>query len=302
MKAITHSSIALVTGASSGFGLETAKVLGQKGYRVYAGYRNKNRSKDLRELNRTHDIHPIMIDTTRIISVEKAVRTIAQKEGRIDVLINNAGFAMAGFLEDISDRDLKDQFETNVFGYLRMVRAVAPLMRQKGEGKIINIGSISGLIPFPGLGAYVSSKFAVRAISESLRQELRPFGIEVTEIVPGSYKTRVVDSARYGENTKDPNSPYFQFTQWVQKASAKQFANGRPASEVAELIGKVLGHSPMKPVYLAGSDAKSMAFLKWLLPDFVFEDLMKSAIRWSRFPSIAYWEQTNSVADKGGRE
>jgi NAD(P)-dependent dehydrogenase (short-subunit alcohol dehydrogenase family) len=287
MKTITHKPIALVTGASSGFGWETAKLLGEKGYRVFAGYRNKNKLKNLKELNRHLDIHPILIDTARTASVEKAVRTIAQKERRIDVLVNNAGFAMAGFLEDLSDQDLKEQFETNVFGYLRMVRAVAPLMRRKGAGKIINIGSISGLVPFPGLGAYVSSKFAVRAISESLRQELRPFGIEVAEIAPGSFKTQVVSSARYGKNTRDPKSPYFRSTQWVQKTSAKQFANGKPASEVAELIWKVLDHSPMKPVYLAGLDAKSMAFLKWLLPDTVFEGIMKRLIPWSRFPKGA---------------
>jgi NAD(P)-dependent dehydrogenase (short-subunit alcohol dehydrogenase family) len=115
-----------------------------------------------------------------------------------------------------------------------------------------------------------------------LRQELRPFGIQVCEIAPGSYKTRVVDSARYGKDMRNPRSPYRDHTRWMEKASAKEFAGGRPAAEVAELILKVLRSSWMRPVYLAGPDAKMMAFLKWLLPDFFFERLMMLMIPWSR--------------------
>jgi NAD(P)-dependent dehydrogenase (short-subunit alcohol dehydrogenase family) len=212
------------------------------------------------------------------------VKGILRREGRIDALVNNAGFAMAGFLEDLSDEDLQAQFDTNVFGYLRMVRAVAPAMRANGRGKIVNIGSISGQIPFPGLGAYVASKFAVRALSEGMRRELGPFGIQVCEIAPGSYKTQVVDSARYGKDVQNSRSPYRDHTRWMEKASAKSFSNGRPAVEVAQLIAKVLASSRMRPVYLAGPDAKTMAFLKWLLPDHLFERLMMSMIPWSRFP------------------
>jgi NAD(P)-dependent dehydrogenase (short-subunit alcohol dehydrogenase family) len=274
--------VVLITGASSGFGFETAKLLASRGWRVYAAYRNVRKSGPLQKLSRSMDLHPVRIDTTDTRSIGKAVGDILRQEGRIDALVNNAGFAMAGFLEDLSDEDIKEQFETNVFGYLRMARAVAPSMRRNGCGKIVNIGSISGRIPFPGLGAYVASKFAVRALSEGLRQELRPFGIQVCEIAPGSYKTRVVDSARYGKDMHNPRSPYRDYTRWMEKASAKEFANGRPAVEVAELIGKVLRSFWMRPVYLAGPDAKMMAFLKWLLPDFFFERLMMLMIPWSR--------------------
>lgn len=279
----TKKPIALITGASSGFGLETARLLGQKGYRVYATYRNSKKLKDLKALAAEADIYPLLMETTRTPSVDKAVNTIIKKEGRIDVLVNNAGFAMGGFLEDLSDQDLKDQFDTNVFGYLRVIRAVAPVMRQRGSGKIINVGSISGRVAFPALGAYAASKFAVKALSEALRQELRPYGIDVAEVAPGSYVTQVVTSAHYGKNTKSTKSPYREYTLQMEKLMSKEFSKGGPASDVAELIGKAL-QSSMKPVYLAGSDAKFMAFMKWFLPDFVFEGLLKLMIPWSRFP------------------
>jgi NAD(P)-dependent dehydrogenase (short-subunit alcohol dehydrogenase family) len=279
----TKKKVALITGASSGFGFETAKLLAGKGYRVYATYRNPKKLKDLRALAKA-DVHPILMEITQTPSVERAVKAIIKQEGRIDVLVNNAGFAMGGFLEDLSDQDLKDQFDTNVFGYLRVIRVVVPVMRGAGTGKIINLGSISGRVAFPALGAYAASKFAVKALSEALRQELRPYGIDVAEVAPGSYVTQVVTSARYGKNVKSAKSPYREYTRQMEKLMGKEFSKGGPASDVADLIWKAVNQSPMKPVYLAGSDAKFMAFLKWLLPDFVFEGLLKLMIPWSRFP------------------
>jgi NAD(P)-dependent dehydrogenase (short-subunit alcohol dehydrogenase family) len=284
MTSETKKPIALITGASSGFGFETARLLAAKGYRVYAAYRNPKKLKDLKTLAVKADVHPILMEVTKTPSVEKAVKTIVKKEGRIDVLVNNAGFAMGGFLEDLSDQDFKDQFDTNVFGYLRVIRAVAPVMRKKGSGKIINIGSIAGRVSFPALGAYAASKFAVRAITETLRQELRPYGIDVAEVAPGSYLTQVTTSARYGQNVRSKQSPYREYTRQMEEIMAKEFAKGGPASDVAELIDKALNESPMKPVYLAGSDAKFMAFLKWLMLDVEFEFFLKLLIPWSRFP------------------
>jgi NAD(P)-dependent dehydrogenase (short-subunit alcohol dehydrogenase family) len=275
--------VALVTGASSGFGLEVSKRLAQKGYRVYATYRNPKKLENLKALG-AQGIYPILMETTKSASVDKAVQTIVRKEGRIDVLINNAGFAMGGFLEDLSDQDLKDQFDTNLFGYLRVVRAVAPFMRKQRSGQIINVGSIAGRISFPALGGYAASKHAVRAFSEALRQELRPWEIDVSEVAPGSFITQVTTSARYGKNVKNPKSPNYPHTVQMEKLMEKEFAKGGPASEVAELMIKALGHRPMKPVYLAGADAKGMAFLKWLLPDALFEAFLKALIPWSRFP------------------
>ena len=284
MTSETKKPIALITGASSGFGFETAKFLAANSYRVYATYRNSKKLKDLKALAAKADVHAVLMETTWTPSVEKAVLAVVKKERRIDILINNAGFAMGGFLEDLSDQDLKDQFETNVFGYLRVIRAVAPVMRKRGSGKIINVGSIAGRVSFPALCAYAASKFAVRAISETLRQELRPYGIEVAEVAPGSYLTQVTTSARYGQNVRSNRSPYREYTRQMEDLMAKEFAKGGLASDVAELITKALDDAPMKPVYLAGSDAKFMAFLKWLMLDVEFEFFLKRLIPWSRFP------------------
>jgi NAD(P)-dependent dehydrogenase (short-subunit alcohol dehydrogenase family) len=280
----TKKQVALITGASSGFGLETAKLLAGKGYRVYATYRNPKKLKDLKVLAAKADVHPVLMETTKTSSVEKTLKMIVKQERRVDVLVNNAGFAMGGFLEDLSDQDLKDQFDTNVFGYLRVIRAVAPVMRKRQSGKIINVGSIAGRVAFPALGAYAASKFAVRSLSQALRTELRPFGIEVAEVAPGSYITQVTTSARYGKNVRSKRSPYREYTRQIEELMGREFSKGGPASDVAVLIGKALDQSPMKPVYLAGSDAKFMAFFKWFLADFVFEALLKRMIPWSRFP------------------
>jgi NADP-dependent 3-hydroxy acid dehydrogenase YdfG len=281
---VSQKPIALITGASSGFGFETAQLLSEKGYRVYATYRNPKKLKDLKALAAKADVHPIAMEVTHTPSVDKAVKAIVQKEGRIDVLVNNAGFAMGGFLEDLSDQDLKDQFDTNVFGYLRVIRAVVPVMRKRQSGKIINIGSISGRIAFPALGAYVASKFSVRAICEALRQELRPYGIEVAEVAPGAFVTQVTTSARYGKYAKSAKSPYAEYTRQMEALMMKEFAKGGPAFNVAFLIWRALNDSPMKSVYLAGLDAKMMAFLKWLMTDWEFEFFLKRLIPWSRFP------------------
>lgn len=278
--------VALITGASSGFGLEMARLMAHRGYRVYATYRNPKRLKALEALGREEDVHPLYTEVTQTSLVEKAVNTVLKREQRLDVLINNAGFAMGGFLEDLSDQDLKDQFDTNLFGYLRVLRAVVPIMRKQRSGKILNVGSISGRVAFPALGAYVASKHAVRAMSEALRQELRPWGIEVTEVAPGSYLTQVTTSARYGKNAKNKKSPYYAYTLQMEKLMAKEFSKGGPASEVADLMWKALNDSPMRPVYLVGFDAKFMAFLKWLLPDAFFEGFLRAMISWSRFPKI----------------
>ncbi len=274
---------ALVTGATSGFGFETTRLLAQEGWRVYAGYRNIRKWGPLHELSKTMDIHPIYLEVTKPASVKNALRVIRRKEGVLDALVNNAGFVVAGFLEDLSDKDLKAQFDTNVFGLLRVTRESVPLLKLRG-GTVVNVGSISGRVSFPGIGAYAASKFAVRSLSEGLRQELRPFDIRVCEVAPGTYATRVVGSTQFGEGTQKGNSPYASFQKQVEEMVKKEFLKARPASEVAQLILRILKSRRPRPVYMAGPDAKFMAWLKWLLPDRVFEGVFGSFFPWSKRP------------------
>jgi NAD(P)-dependent dehydrogenase (short-subunit alcohol dehydrogenase family) len=276
--------IALVTGATSGFGFETSRLLAGQGYRVYGTFRNAGKCGPLKELGRTLPVIPIFMDVNKPASVKKAVTAVIRRESRVDVLVNNAGFVVAGFLEDLTDSELKAQFETNVFGLLRVTREVLPIMRKQRKGKIVNIGSISGVVPFPGIGAYIMSKFAVRSVSEGMRQEVWPFGIEVCEIAPGAFLTQVVASTHIGKKARNPNSPYRVYADQVEIAIGKEMAGGKPAVQVAELILQALNDSPMKPVYLAGRDAKISAFFKWLLPDAWFEWLVLTSFPWCRYP------------------
>ena len=157
-----EAPVALVTGANSGMGLAVTQALAQKGWKVYGTFRNPKRSQPLKDLAKILPVFPLPMDVDKAASVRKAVRVLAKREkGRLDFLMNSAGFVMAGFWEDLSDRDLRAQFETNVFGLLRVTREVLPLMRKQGGGKILNVGSVGGLVALPVLGPYSATKFAV---------------------------------------------------------------------------------------------------------------------------------------------
>jgi len=277
--------VALVTGASRGIGAVIAAQLAARGVRVALHYRNRRSEADALPAKLAGSGHAAFAaDFAKPEAPASLWREVTATMGGVDILINNAGFAMGGFLEDLSDQDLKDQMNTNVFGYLRVIRSVAPVMRRQGSGKIINVSSISGRVVFPALGSYVASKHAVRALSEALRQELRPWGIDVAELAPGSFVTQVVTSARYGKNAKNPKSPNYPYTIQMEKLMTQEFSKGRPAQEVAQRIVQALERPIMKPVYIVGPDAKFMAFLKWLLPDFLFEGFFLTLLPWSRFP------------------
>jgi NAD(P)-dependent dehydrogenase (short-subunit alcohol dehydrogenase family) len=279
----SSAPVALVTGATSGFGLETARLLAREGFQVYATYRDPRKLDALRALiQKEKNIQPLFMDVTRPQTVVQGISRLLKKEKRVDLLVNNAGFVVAGFLEDLSDEELQSQLNTNVFGLLRVTRAVLPAMRKQRSGKIINVGSISGRVGFPGIGAYAASKFAVRSITEGLRQEVRPFGIEVGEIAPGSFQTKVVQSTWYGEKVKSKTSPYTPFTLQMEDLVKKEFSKGGQPSQVATLILQAVKSSSLRPVTLAGLDAKTLAFFKWLLPDAWFEGLLKLAFPWSR--------------------
>jgi short-subunit dehydrogenase len=226
----------------------------------------------------------LIMDVNRKASVDRAVSQVLKKEGRVDVLVNNAGFVMAGFWEDLSDKDVQDQFETNVFGLLRVSRAVLPSMRKRGSGKILNIGSVAGFVALPGLGAYSATKFAVNSITEALRMETRPWGIDVSEITPGEIQTSVVQNARLGERVKSSQSPYTPFTKHFEKFSKERFEKAAPVKKLVGVVLRALDDRPMKRRYLVKLDDYFTYYLRWLLPDALWEWGLGFMVPWSRFP------------------
>lgn len=213
----------VITGSSSGFGYLTTLMLARKGYKVWATMRNvetKNASKKDELLtiakNGNLNISVIELDVTKDDSVTKAIQTIVSEDGRVDHLINNAGYMFVGITEAYSIEQAKDQFETNFFGILRMVKAVAPYMRKQKEGLIVNVTSIAGRLTFPYFGIYCASKHAVEAYSQALGYELAPFGVEVSIVEPGPFGTNLLFSGpkeadqtvfnEYGDHKNTPQA------------------------------------------------------------------------------------------------
>ncbi|HET7657745.1 MAG TPA: SDR family oxidoreductase [Bacillales bacterium] len=206
--------IVLITGTSSGFGLLTSAVLARKGYHVIATMRDLSKQDRLLEAagDAQDRIECMTLDVTNHDEIDEVVKSVIEKHGAIDLLVNNAGYAEGGFVEEVPMEKWRNQFETNFFGTLAMTKAVVPYMRERGKGTIINVSSISGRMALPGLGPYSASKFALEGFSESLRFELLPLGIHVVLVEPGSYKTpiwkkgveavSVTETSAYHEKTK----------------------------------------------------------------------------------------------------
>ncbi len=276
--------VALVTGANSGFGLALSRALAQKGFKVYATYRSPRKAGFLWEISSALPVYPLLMDVNRDPSVQRAVKQVLKREGHIDVLLNNAGFVMAGFWEDLSDKDIREQFETNVFGLLRVTRAVLPSMRRRGSGKILNIGSIAAFTAVPGLGAYSATKHAVNALTEALRLEARPFGVDVAEINPGEVKTSIVQNTRRGERVLSAKSPYTPFTRQFEAFAKERFVHAAPVEKLTNVVLKALGDSPMKRRYLVKPQDYGVYYLRRFMPDSLWEWALSRMFPWSRFP------------------
>ena len=281
---MTRPSVALVSGANSGFGLACTRALAERGVRVYGTYRSPRKAGHLWNLSRSLPVKPILMDVDRPASVERAVKQVLRREKRLDILLNNAGFVMAGFWEDLSDRDIRDQFETNVFGLLRVTRAVLPIMREQGSGRILNMGSVAGFTATPGLGAYSATKFAVNSLTEALRLEARPWGIQVAEINPGEVRSSIVKNTRMGERVLSARSPYTSFTKSFEQFAKGRFEKAAPVEKLVSAVLKALDDRTMKRRYLVKADDQAMYFLRWLLPDAAWEWMLTRVFTWSKWP------------------
>src|SRR5215467_688830 len=212
----SNQKVAVVTGSSTGIGYETSLILARNGFLTYATMRNLNKSESIESIAAKENlpINIIQLDVTDDTSVKNAVQAILSETGRIDILVNNAGYGLSGAFEDLAMDEIKAQYETNLFGLIRTTQAVLPIMRRQKSGTIINISSGAGRFGFPGSSAYVSTKFAVEGLSESMSYELEPFGIKVILIEPGFVKTNFQQAM---SRSQDSNSPY---SQMMQKSAA----------------------------------------------------------------------------------
>ncbi|MEK4468950.1 MULTISPECIES: oxidoreductase [Bacillus] len=273
-----NKKIAIITGASSGFGLLTTLELAKKDYFVIATMRNLEKQIDLisqaTKLDLQQNIKVQQLDVTDQGSIHN-FQLFLNEINRIDILINNAGYANGGFIEEIPVEDYRKQFETNLFGAISITQLVLPYMRKQKSGKIINISSISGKVGFPGLSPYVSSKYALEGWSESLRLEVKPFGIDVALLEPGSYNTNIWEVGKQlAENQSDTTSPYKEYMDKIQKhINNGNDTLGNPM-DVANKIVEIAEARRTTLRYPIGKGIKFMIFAKKVLPWRLWEFLV----------------------------
>lgn len=261
--------LAIITGASGGFGLLTSIELTKAGFRVIASMRDLARrgqlDKAVAAAGLTGSIEARTLDVTDFQSIPGFVEALVRDYGRIDVLVNNAGFAVAGFAEDIRLEELRLQFETNFFGAVAMTKAVLPVMRRQGSGHIIQVSSISGLHGSVSVSSYAASKHALEGWSESLRMEVHGLGIKVVLVEPGAFETGIwTRGAVMGKDATKDSSPNFQRSLRMREALGK-IRKADPIA-VARLIAAVAQNPNPKLRYLAGRDARIQLAMKRILP------------------------------------
>jgi NAD(P)-dependent dehydrogenase (short-subunit alcohol dehydrogenase family) len=307
----TNDPIALITGASSGFGLLTAVTLAERGWRVIATMRDLERRSRLEEAARAAGvldrIEILLLDVNDAAQIAALAATMAVRP--VHAIVNNAGFAMAGFCDDVSDAELRRQFDTNFFAYAAVTRAFLPQLRQQGFGHIVMVSSISGRVGFPGIGSYVASKHALEGWTESLRLEMLPLGIQVALVEPGSFETgiwtrgavvceaaqeAVLDHGR-SDDTGLPPIPPSTRKEWGAERSLGTLpspnvdrmkklvsrvlgSKKRPNPQiVADCIARILKTPRPRPRYVVGADARHVLLLRTLLPWRLYEQLIVKA-------------------------
>ncbi len=267
--------VVLITGASSGIGEETAKMLFDKGYIVYGAARRIEKMQPLKEKG----INLISMDVSDEMSMVNGVKEIISKEGKIDILINNAGYGSYGAVEDVPLNEARYQFEVNIFGLARLTQLVLLKMREQRSGKIINISSIGGKIGEPHGAWYHATKFAVEGFSDSLRMELKQFNIDVVIIQPGAILTEWNTISRENLLKVSGNTAYGTLAKKHVNMLAKADERGSKPIVIAQTITKAVIASKPKTRYAAGGGAKLILFMRALLSDRLFDSLMLSLMK-----------------------
>lgn len=275
-----HSAarVALVTGAFSGIGEATALELARAGWIVYAAGRTMSKSAALVAAARSDgaDVRPIHLDVTDEGSIAVAMEGIWREAKRLDVVVNNAGFVVHGAVTEVSNVQLRQQFETNSIAAVAVSRAALELMRRNGGGRIINISSVGGKIAFPGSGAYAASKFALEALSDAMRLEVKLIGrrYHVIVVETPTVKTKIGDNALYAEYGDAPQSLYGAYNTLVRAGFVRMYNRAPGPRVVAKAVLSAASASHPKPRYVATTHAKIILALRRLLPDRVFDRIV----------------------------
>jgi NAD(P)-dependent dehydrogenase (short-subunit alcohol dehydrogenase family) len=262
------SQVVLITGISSGFGKAVSTLLAHQGYKVYGTFRTPCEYDPL--------VHAMQLDVTDQPGVKKCIDTVLEKEGHIDLLINNAGMHTGGPVEMIPDEMIRLQLETNFMGMVYTIRNVLPSMRRQGRGTIVNISSIGGLMGLPFQGYYSAAKFAVEGMSDALRMELRPFHIRVIVINPGDFHTRNTANRQKFLADKGDGSYEMQFRKTLSVIE-KDETNGWPPDVLARQLYRILQkRRPADRYIIASAEQKLAVMLKNILPDSWFSAILRA--------------------------
>ena len=270
----TKKSVALVTGASAGIGKAIVRRLLRDGWAVYGAARRVDHMADIRG----EGAQVLAMDVTDDASMTAAVRQLLDAEGRIDALVNNAGYGSYGAVEDVALEEARRQFEVNVFGVARLCQLVLPAMRGARSGTIVNITSMGGRIWMPIGGWYHATKHALEVLSDALRVEVKPFGINVVVVQPGAIKSEWADIAADNLDRTARDSVY-QATIGPMARALRNYDRAAGPEVVAEAVSRAVNSPHPKRRYATPLDAKALIFLHWLLPDALFERLLKAALK-----------------------
>ena len=272
-----NSKAVLITGCSSGIGRATAQRLAHEGWKVYATARRPESIADLRD----HGCETLALDVLDEASMQRAVDAVAEAEGGVGVLVNNAGYSQSGAVETVSIDAVRRQFETNVFGLLRMCQLVLPGMRAQRWGKIVNMGSMGGKLTFPGGGLYHATKYAIEAISDALRFEVRGFGVDVILVEPGLITTEFAQTAAASVGHASDRGPYAKFNRRVAKLTEAAYRGplrllgGGPESVAGTIAGALRAGHP-KPRYPVTLSAHLMINQRRFMPDQLWDLIMRT--------------------------
>ena len=268
---------ALITGCSSGIGRATALHLAARGWLVYATARQPDPLSPLGEAG----CRTLALDVTDETSMRAAVEQVENEQGAVDALVNNAGYSQSGALETVPMDQVRRQFETNVYGLLRLCQLVLPGMRARGNGRIVNLSSMGGRLAFPGGGAYHASKYAVEALSDVLRFEVTRFGVHVVVVEPGLIRSSFGRTAAAGMASA-PDGPYRRFNRAVAEGTERVYTHGPlarlggPPEAVARVIEQALTASRPRPRYRVTPSAWALIATRRLLPDRAWDALMRT--------------------------